>query len=150
EVGDLDAVADEEEVARLDVQVLQPVLVHEVQRLGRVADVAQQVVAWDADQAGLEVLLVAVMEVAVGKLHDDDQLALDDLYLLGGQDEGVAQALDAVQRAFLLLGAGAVDVEGVEVAEDELDGLEEPAGRLTLPDLAEAAAAQGLDQAVAR
>ena len=48
-----------------------------------------------------------------------------------------------------LLGAGAVDVERVEVAVDELDGLEEAAGGLALPDFAEAAAAERFDQAVA-
>ena len=48
-----------------------------------------------------------------------------------------------------LLGADAVDVERVEVAVDELDGLEQAAGRLALPDLAEAAAAERFDQAIA-
>ena len=41
-------------------------------------------------------------------------------------------------------------VHRVEVAEDELDGLEDAAGGLDLPDLAEAAAAEPLDQPVAR
>ena len=48
-----------------------------------------------------------------------------------------------------LLGADAFDVQGIEVAVDELDGLEQAAGCLALPDFAEAAAAQRLDQAVA-
>ena len=53
EVGHLDAIADEEQVARLDVEMLQVVLlVHVIERFGRVADVAQQRVARDADQAG--------------------------------------------------------------------------------------------------
>src|SRR5262249_45219075 len=45
--------------------------------------------------------------------------------------------------------AGAVHVQRVEVAVDELDRLEQAAGRFALPGLAEAAAAQGFDQAVA-
>ena len=53
EVGDLDVVADEEQVVRLDVEVLEVVLlVHVVERLGGVAQVAEQLVARDADQAG--------------------------------------------------------------------------------------------------
>src|SRR5262249_21959633 len=95
-------------------------------------------------------LLEGVVQALVGQLHDDDQLAVHLLDQLGGDDERVADLADAVQGALLLLGAGGVDVERVEVAEDELDGLEQPAGGLTLPDLAEAAAAQRLDQAVAR
>ena len=50
----------------------------------------------------------------------------------------------------LLLGADSFHVQGIEVAVDELDGLEESARRLALPHFAEAAAAEGLDQAVTR
>src|SRR5262249_25735316 len=79
----------------------------------------------------------------------DDQFALDDLDPVHLQDERVADLLDPVQGPLLLLGAGAVHVQGVEVAEDELDGLEQAAGRLALPRLAEPPAAQRLDEAVA-
>src|SRR3954453_21795614 len=48
-----------------------------------------------------------------------------------------------------MLPAGAVHGERVQVAVDELDRLEEPAGRRPLPDLAEAAVADRLDEAVA-
>ena len=58
----------------------------------------------------------------------------------------MAGGLDALQRPQFLGGGRAA----LEVAEDELDGLEEAAGGLALPDLAEAAAAQRLDEAVAR
>ena len=77
------------------------------------------------------------------------QLAVDDLDAVDRADERVADLLDALEGLQLLLGAGAVDVEGVEVAVDELDGLEDAAGGLALPDLAEAAGAERLDQAVA-
>src|SRR5262249_33783002 len=77
-----------------------------------------------------------------------DELAVDDLDAVHGQDERVADLLDAVEGLELLLGAGPVHVEGVEVAEDELDRLEQPARGLALPGLAEAATPQGLDQAV--
>jgi hypothetical protein len=150
EVRHLDAVADEEQVARLDVEVLEVVLlVHVVQRLGRVADVPQQGVARDADQAGRLALDVGVVQAAVRQLHDDDQFAVRDLDAIQGKDERVANLLDALQGTEFLLGAGALHVEGVEVAEDEFDGLEEAAGGLALPDLAEAAAAEGADEAVA-
>ena len=92
EVGHLDAVADQEQVARLDVEVLQVVLlVHVVERFGRVAEVAQQVVARNADQAGRLALLEQVVQALVGQLHDDDQLAVDDLdavHATGRRDGG--------------------------------------------------------------
>src|SRR5262249_45209868 len=64
------------------------------------------------------------------------------------EDVGVADGLDAAEGLQLLLGALAVVAGGGEVAEDELDGLEEAAGGLALPDLAEAAAAEALDEPV--
>ncbi len=150
EIADLDAVADEEEIARLDVEVLEAVLVvHVVEAFGRIPDVAQQGVARDADQAGRQAVLVGVVQTAIRPLHDDDEFAGDFLDAVHRQNERVAHLLDAVQGLLFLFGAGAVHVEGVEVAEDELDGFEESAGGLALPDLAEAAAAERFDQAVA-
>ena len=62
----------------------------------------------------------------------------------------MADGLDAAQGFEFLLGATAVGaVGGLQVAVDELDGLEQAAGGLGLPDFAEAAAAQALDQPVA-
>ena len=91
------------------------------------------------------------MQVLVGQLHDDDELAVDDLEPLDGQDERVADRLDAVERLVLLLGRLVVLASSaVEVAEDELDRLVDAARRLALPHLAEPAAAEPLDQAVAR
>ena len=98
EVADLDAVADEEEVARLDVEVLEVVLlVHVVEAFGRVPDVAQQGVARDADQARRQALLEGVVQAAVGQLHDDDQLAADVLDAVHRQDERMAHLLDALE-----------------------------------------------------
>src|SRR5687768_7432998 len=56
--------------------------------------------------------------------------------------------LDAAERFELLLGPGAI-IAPLEIAEHELDGFEETAGGLGFPDLAEAAAAQPLDELVA-
>ena len=90
------------------------------------------------------------MQAAVGQLHDDDQLAVDALDAVDAEQEGMAEGLDVLQSAQLLLGAGgAAVVEVVGVAADELDGLEKAAGGLAFPDLAEAAAAQRLDEPVA-
>ena len=150
EVGDLDAVGDHEQVARLDVEVLEAVLLDQVvEPLGGVVEEAEQHVARDARPAGLLVLAQAFVQVLVGQLHDDEEFAADVLDLLDGQDERVADLLDALQRLHLLDRAGVVAVERVEVAVDELDGLVDAAGRDALPHLAEPAGADGLEQAVA-
>src|SRR5438128_1894753 len=56
---------------------------------------------------------------------------------------------DALQCVQLLFGADAFHVERVEIAVDEFDGFEDAAGGLALPHFTEAAAANGLDQAIA-
>src|SRR5438046_1904994 len=59
--------------------------------------------------------------------------------------------LDVLQRPQLLIGAGTLRVmQFAIVAMNEFDGLEKSAGCFALPDLAEAALAQRLDQAIAR
>ena len=147
EVGHLDVVADQEQVVRLDVEVLQAVLeVDDVQGLGRLAEEAEQLLARDAGLALPLIVEQDRLEVAVGQLHDEDQHAVEDLDAFEGEEEGVADALDALD-GFPFLGGEAA--AGVGVAADELDGLEEAAGGLALPDLAEAAAAQRLDEPVA-
>ncbi len=147
EVGHLDVVADHEQVVRLDVEVLQAVFeVDDVERLGRLAEEADQLFARHAGRALPLVVEQHRLEVAVGQFHNQDQHAVDDFDALEGEEEGVADALDALDGLALLGGeAGA----GVGVAADELDGLIEAAGGLALPNLAEAAAAERLDQPVA-
>ena len=105
EVRDLDVVVDQEQVLRLDVEVLQLILrVHQVEGLGRLLQVAEQLVAGDAGQPLGAALLEAVPEVAVGQLHDDDELAVDDVVAFEREDVGVADGLDAVEGLQLLLG----------------------------------------------
>ena len=53
-------------------------------------------------------LLEAVPQVAVGQLHDDDELAVDDVVAFERQDVGVADRLDAAERLEFLLGAASV------------------------------------------
>src|SRR4051794_3498156 len=60
----------------------------------------------------------------------------------------MADRLDALEPLELLLGALALVAGTLEVAEDEFDGLEQAAGGLGLPDFAEAAPTQPLDEPV--
>ena len=141
-------VADHEQVVRFDVEVLQTVLeVDDVEGLGRLAEKAEQLFA---RHAGLALPLVVEqdrLEVAVGQLHDQDQHAVDDFNALERQKEGMADALDSFDGV-PFLGGQAAALAGI--AADELDGFEETAGGLALPDLAEAAAAQRFQKPVAR
>ncbi len=150
EVGELDVVADEEQVGRLDVEVLQAVPeVDEVEGFGGLAHVAEQLVAVDAALPGGPALGEEVGEVAVGQFHDEDEFAVEDFNAVDGQQKGVAHGLDELDgpefEAGGVLGPGL----DVGVALDELDGLEDAAGRLALPDFAEAAAAERFDEPVA-
>ena len=145
EVGHLNVVADQKQVMRLDVEVLQAELeVDDVEGLGRLPQEAEQLLA---RHAGLALALVVEqdrLQVAIGQLHDEDQHPVEDLDPFQGEEEGVADALDALDGLAFLGGEAAA---GVRVAGDELDGLEQAAGGLALPDLAEAAAAEAFDQA---
>jgi len=86
-VADLHMVEEQEDVLRLDVEVLQIELhVHQVEGLGGFLEVAQQLRARDAGQALGLALLKAVEQRAVGKLADDDQAAIDDVEAFERQD----------------------------------------------------------------
>ena len=78
------------------------------------------------------------------------KLALDDFDPVQGEDKRVANFLHALEGGQLLFGAGRLQIEGFEVSINEFDGFEEDAGGFAFPDFAKAAAAQRLDQAVAR
>src|SRR5262249_48891827 len=104
-----------------------------------------------ARQAGLAlplVLVEEVLEAAVGKFGDDDEVAADDLDAFDGEQEGVAKALDVLEGAAFLIGAAGLVVQA-DLAVDELDGLEQSAGGLALPNLPEATLAQRFEQSVA-
>jgi len=89
------------------------------------------------------------MQAAVGQFHHDEQVAVDDLDAVHRQQERVADRLDVLEGAQLLGGAVGGVAEVAAPARDELDRLDEATGRFALPDLAEAAFAQRLEQAVA-
>ena len=142
--------ADQEEIARLDVQVLQAVLVvHQVQHFGRLAQVAQQLGARHARLALLTVIEQHFVQVLVGQLGDDHQLAGAALDAVDGEQKRVANVLDALDGLQLGVGLRSFALDVIEVAVDELDGFEQAAGGLALPHFAEAAAAQGCDQSIA-
>ncbi len=146
EVSDLDAVADEQEVLRLDVEVLQTMyLGHVVERLGGIAEVAEQLFARNPLQGRLAALVEAVAQTAVGQFGDDDQLVVDHLDALEGKEKGVADFLDSAQGLTFLRG-----MTTIRIAKEDLDRLEEPARSGRLPDLAESADAELLDQTITR
>src|SRR5208283_1793923 len=80
--------------------------------------------------------------------HDDEELAVDDVVAFERENIGMADGLDPAKGLELLFGAHAFIAGGLQVSEDELDRLEEPAGRFDLPDLAEPASAQALAELV--
>src|SRR5262249_12000704 len=86
--------------------------------------------------------------VLVGQLHDDEQLAVQDVDSLHGKNKRVPHLLDAIEGLVFLVGARTFIVKRLEAAIDELDRLEQSAWGFALPDFPEAPAAQWLDQAV--
>src|SRR5262249_18008903 len=144
-----DVVADQEQVARLDVEVLQAVAdVHQVECFGRLGQVGQQFAARDAGSAAGLVLLQEVVQAPVRQLHHEDQFAGEEPDEGQRQEERGAAGLDVLDCLPFLVGGGLAG-EAAGRAVDELDRLEKAAGRLTLPHVPEAAAAERYEQAVA-
>ncbi len=149
EVGHLDVIAHQKQIARLDVQMLQVELeVHEVQHLGRLAQVAEQLAARHARLPLGPILLQKLVEILVGQLGDDDQFPADVLDAVHRQQKRMANRLDMLDGPQLFLGPNAVVVQAVEVAINELDRLENAARRLALPDFAKTPRTQRFDQAI--
>ena len=72
-------------------------------------------------------------------LHDNDELTVDDADQIERTNERMADIADAIEGLLLLLGAHAIDVHGIQVAEDELDRFEQPARGFAFPDFAKPA-----------
>jgi hypothetical protein len=87
------------------------------------------------------------VETAVGQFHDQHEHAVEKLYAFEGEEEGVSDALDALDGPPFLGSEGAA---ALRIAANKLHSLDEPAGRLAPPHFAEAASAKGFDEAVAR
>src|SRR5262249_53283415 len=149
EVRHLDVVPDQEQVAGFDVHVHQVVgLAQVVEPVGRVGHVLEQPVAGDAGKAGRPNFLKDVVERLLRQLHDNGHLAVHDVDPLDRQDERVAHLLDPLQGVELLAGPAVPGRIGVQVAEHELDGLEDLARGLAQPHFAEPAGPERLDEAV--
>src|SRR5262249_50089632 len=118
--------------------------------LGRLLHVAEEFVARDARQALMLAFLVPVVEAAVGQLHDDEELAIDDVVAFERENVRMADALDAFEGLEFLADANLiVFFAAVEAAVDDFDGLHDAARGARFPDLAETALAEALQKLVA-
>ena len=150
EIRDLDVIVDKKQVLRLDVQVLELMLrIHQVEGFRGVVQVAVQFGARNSRQALRPAFAEAVPERAVGQFRHDDQLAVDDVETLDGENEGMADGDDAFEGLEFLAGTRAFFVGGFQIAVDEFDRLEHAARRFRLPHFAEAATTKALDEPVA-
>ena len=119
EIGELDAVAHQEKVFRLDVEVLQGMLLVDViEGVGGVVQVGQQLIAGNSHESRLAAPLEFLFQVRGSQLHDDYEVALNQFDPLKREQEGVANLLDAVQGGQFPCRAGIV-----AAAVDDLDGL---------------------------
>ena len=153
EVGQADRAADEEDVVRLDVAVLDadeaPVLgpvamiIEEVDGAGQLLHVAEQLVARHAGEpprlAGAE----PVHQALVAQGHRDHEAIPDPLGELDVEQVGVADVPDHLQRPLLRARLAAAE-------PDELQRHMDVAGRDRLPDLAEPPTAEPPDEPVTR
>src|SRR5207302_8691265 len=89
-VGNLDAPRDQQQVLRLDVQVLKPiVLVHVIEGFGGIAHIRQQFIAGNSGQLRTSALLKPFHQAALRELGNDKKLIVDDLDAFQRQQEGV-------------------------------------------------------------
>jgi hypothetical protein len=150
-IAQLDVVADQEQVLRLDVEVRQLVFaIENIQRLGHIVEVRQQLVARDARVAARLPTIPDRVQVLFGQLHDDEEIVADQFDAVGCQNQGMTNVLDAVERQRLQVPGGRLGSRAAKVVEDELEGFVSADGGRALPDLSKPAAAEALDQPVTR
>ena len=94
-------------------------------------------------------MMQQLLQVLVRQLHDDDQFSLNAFEPVDGQKKGMADGFDVLDGVQLVLGPLAVAAQAIEVAVNELDGLEDAAGGFAFPNFAEAAGAQEFEETVA-
>ena len=127
EIGHFHAAADNQQILRLDVQVLERIaFAHVVQGVGRIAEIDQQFFSWDAGVRGRAAGGETIFQARVGQLGDNHKLAVHDLDPLQGKQEGVTHLLDPLES--LQLAGGPVIVQ---TPVDELDGFAQSAGCAT-------------------
>src|SRR5207249_3669160 len=89
-IGQFDSAADQQQVLRLDIQVLKSVLLaHVIESVRRVQHVRQELAARNAGQPGAPALREVVHEAGVRQFHDDDELIVNNLKTFEGKDEGM-------------------------------------------------------------
>ena len=103
-------IADQEEIARLDVQMLQAVLaIHQVQDFGRLDEVAEQILAGDA---GKPLVLIAIVSTSarllIGQLRDDHELAADAFDAIHRQQKRMAKVFDVLDGLEFFVRLGGV------------------------------------------
>ncbi len=149
EIGDLHVVADQKEITRLDIQMLQVELqVHEVQDLGGLAQVGKQIGPRHALLPLAAKLLQELVQIVVGQLGDDDQLAADAFNPVHREQKRVADGFDMLDRAKFFLGADTIVAEAIKVPINKLDGLENAARGLAFPDFAKASRAKRFEESI--
>src|SRR5207244_28068 len=152
EVPDLDMVIQEEEVLWLDVEVLELILrVHQVQGLGGLLHITEELLAGNAGQAVVLAFLIAVEEAAIGQIHDDEKLTVHDVVAFEGKDIRMTNALDAFESFEFLPDANLLFLAAaaVEAAVDDFDRLHDAAGSAGPPDFTKAALAKAVQKLVA-
>ena len=153
EIGHLGAVAEEQDVLRLEVAMLEadpipplehmPIAVEIIDRGGDVGQVAEQFFAGDSAQALRGRFQQAVSQGAVRQLHADDQDVLDLPGPEADHEVRVSNPPDHFQGPQF-----GRSTPGREV--DELQCDEESAGSFRLPDLPESPPASAPDQPITR
>ena len=154
EVGHLDAPADQQEVLRLDVAVLDadpvlplgrwvPRLVQVVDPLRGVHQVLDRLGDGDPRVPLRDRFVEPVHQGPLGQLHRQDEIAVNLPGPEHRQQMGMTDVSDDAQGALL-------DRPGLPGQEDELQRHLEPARPARLPDFPEGAPAQPLDEPVAR
>ena len=149
EVADFHVIANEEQVARLNVKMLQLVIeVHEIERFGDLTHVSEESFARDSLVPVGPLLLKQVMQIPICQFHYDYQLPLHPFDSLHGEQKGMANRLDPLDSVQLFFGGNRAGVERISVAVDKFYGFEKTARSFALPHFAETTPAQWLEQAV--
>src|SRR5262245_18440925 len=124
-------------------------LAHQIEHLDGLGEEAEHIAARNAGLALAKPFREHVVKAFVGQFGDDYQLLADAFHAVRRQKEGMTQILDAQDGLQLFVGLGAVSLNALEIAVDELDLLEKAAGNFAFPNFAEAPATEGSDQTVA-
>ncbi len=149
EVGHLDVIVNQENVLRFDVEMLKLILiVHQVKGFRALLHDVQKLAARNPQKPLRPAFLESIPEIAIGQLHHNQQLAVDNVVAFERENIGMTDGLHAAEGFELLFGPLSVRAGGLQVSVDKLDGFEQPAGSFTLPNLPESASAQALDELV--